>query len=580
MPNSRVTSFECQYNLINYDARQDATISSTDVKSFCNVEQLVADPVNYSYMTMEHNYSVLDGSLEEVPDSFTTPYFSEELSDENGEFTQNPCINISFTTPQDFIGFTFNFIENYPLELSIDWVDTSNNHHISTHYPDSLTYVAEIEALEAMSVSIEFVKTVPYRYIKLVGILFGQRFRWTEEEIKEADLLLENDILSDKVSTNELTFKIVDTLDDYNLANSSGLHIYFQKRQEIDAYEWVNGTRLNLGTYFLDNFSVENNLVNIKCVSYMGLLDTIQYNNGDIYNGELAGNILEDIFEVAGIEDYLIDTVTYNTPVYGTLKPMTCRAALREVLFACSSIVDTTSESGIVVSKSNNIIGDTITRGQKVSTKITKNDYVYGVEIEYAEYSLSAETEDIVKQQEYVAGEYTIVFNDAYNNVKIYDDQNNEITPTELNPYYCSFELLADTVVSIRGNKYQENVLTTRVTNKYLQSGENANISKYSSRLCNNQMARNKAYEILDYLQYRLTINIQAISSDISLDGRRWVENVSRKYANFITWYVSRNLDLTGGFVDTAKLVGYYYIDYNYYFAGQEIYTGENLGII
>ena len=56
MPNTRLTSFECTYNLINYNASDDATITATGVKSFCDVSDLVNDNVSYSYMTLEHNY--------------------------------------------------------------------------------------------------------------------------------------------------------------------------------------------------------------------------------------------------------------------------------------------------------------------------------------------------------------------------------------------------------------------------------------------------------------------------------------------------------------------------------------------
>lgn len=580
MPNDRITSFECTYNLVNYGAAEEATFNSNTVKSFSNLSNLIDEPVEYSYMTLEHNYSVLNGSLTEFPDTFDTPYFSSTLSDDEGYYNTSPNLNITFIQPQNAYGLTFTFENDYPLEISVKWRDTQNNLYTSIVEPDNKKFVANIEFIDCMSIEIEFTKAIPYRYIKLLSIVFGQVFEWTENEINDGNLLLENDILSDKISINELSFKVIDDVDIYNLANDNALHRYFQKRQDAIAYEWVNGTRLYLGTYFLDNFSVQDNLVNIKCVSYMGLLDGISYNNGDIYNGTLAGTILEDIFEVAKIEDYLIDSETYNTQVYGTIKPMTCREALREVLFACGSTVNTTSEDGIVITKVNKIINDKIYRSNKISTKIARNDYIHGVEVEYANYKLLSEPEEIIKEQEYLAGDYTLVFSNAYTNIIITDSEDNIITPIEVKKYYCVFTLNSDVILTITGNKYEENLSTIQVSNTYIPSGESLTINKYSSSLCNAGMAKAKAKEILDYLQYRLSLDIQTITSDISMEGRKWIENPSKNYADFIAWYTSRSLNLTGGFIDTAKLVGYYYNDYEYHYAGNEVYIDEEIGVI
>lgn len=590
MPNTRLTSFECTYNLIDYGAKEIATLSSSSIKSFCDINDLHNEPINYSYMTLEQNYSILDGSLNEFPNSFETPFFSNSVSDNEGTFETNPSFNITFSTPQTMFGLTLNFEKDYPIEIKISWLDFQNNLHIFIANPNKKNYVAAVELIDCVSILVEFTKTIPNRYIKLLSIVYGQVFEWTENEIHAGNLLLEDDIIGDKVSINELTFKVVDKDNSYNLANDNGLHKYFQKRQEAIAYELVNGTRINLGTYFLDKFSVENNLVNLKSVSYMGLLDNVQYNDGTIYNGELAGNILEDIFEKAEIEDYLIDTITYNTQVYGTLKPMTCRDALREILFACSSIVDTTSSDGIVISKVNNTITNTLYRSHKINTKITRNDYVYGVEIEYPTYTLLEEKEDIITEQEYSKGESTILFNDAYDPTSVEafiitgeGDEKVE-TPISLDTiktYYCTFNLENDSVITIRGNKYEEKLSTTRVVDKFLQAGESATIEQYEGSLLNGVMAKEKAQEILTYLQNRLALDVQHLANDIEMNGRKWVENPSPNYANFIAWYESRDIDLTGGFVDNAKLVGYYYSDYNYYYAREndiEIYAGEELG--
>ena len=107
MPNDRITWFECQYDLINNTAMHEAVFSSDTIKEFCDLSKLVDIPEHYKYMTLEHDYSVLDESLQEFPEEFETPYFSAEMSDENGEFETTPYLDIEFTQPQSSYGFTF-----------------------------------------------------------------------------------------------------------------------------------------------------------------------------------------------------------------------------------------------------------------------------------------------------------------------------------------------------------------------------------------------------------------------------------------------------------------------------------------
>ena len=604
MPNDRITYFECQYDLINNTAMGDAEFSSSPVKDFCDIDDLVTENADYNYMTMEHNYSVLDGSLDEFADSFETPYFSSmrspltdntydeatyEIYQELGfnypketdpEDWSNPYLSISFSQPQNCYGITFNFEADYPLEIKISSTDSNG---LILHYyfhPNNKYYVADLEVLDITDIDIEFTELMQSRYVKLKSILFGRVMYWDETDIRTGSLLLDTDIISDKISINTLNFDIIDKNNQYNIANKNGLHRYFQKRQNVYTYEWLNGTKYFLGKYFLDNFSWDANLVKLNCVSYIGLLDDVNYNDGDVYNGTKAGILIEDILAKAGITQYTIDTDTYNSLVYGTIKPGTCRQALREILFAVNSTVNSTSEDGIVISKINESILGTVKRNLKISTKIIQNDYTYGVEMDYVTYKLnSTDLQNIVDAQEYPAGVNTVTFNNMYSNVTITAD-GQTITPIVLKKYYCVFELEDDAAVTITGNAWEETQSSITVTNPYIEAGETPTIKKYNSTLCDAKLATEKAKLLLNYFKYRLTLDIQTLAEDYNMDGRYWIENPNKYQGNFIAWYTSRNFDLTGGFVDTAKLIGYYYSEYDYYYTDNELFAGDNVGVI
>lgn len=578
MPNTRLTSFECVYSMINNSAMEEATFSSSTAGSESDLSKLTDISDRYSYMFVpEHNYSVLSGTYSEFPNTFETPYISEEQSDENGDFEVNPQFSVSFTQPQSSYGLTFYFEENYPIEINI----IVHRQNTSTTYvvnPTSLTYIADIEILNCVGMDIEFTKAMPYRFIKVRGIAFGQTVTWGENEIYSGKLLLEKDPIADKLSINTLNFEIIDKTNEYNIANDAGLHNYFQKRQYAYAYEYINDVPIFLGKYYLDTFSWDERLVKLNCVSAIGILEDTQFNSGRLYSGETAGNILDEIFTTAGV-DYTADEETSNTLLYGTIKPMSCRDALREVLFACNSEITTVGDV-VSISKSSTYILDSITRANKIKTTIIKNDYIYGVDVEYSTFTLKSEPENIVESELYLAGENILTFTSPYTNVTIKDGNNNTITPTVLQPYYCSFTLAHDTVITITGTSYEEKTNTVQAHREYLEPGESETIKKYKTSLCNAAMAKARAEEILAYWENRLTLNVQVIANDINMRGRRRVENPSKEYSDFIAWYTSRNFDLTGSFLDTAKLVGFYYYETATYYTGSELYSGEDIGLI
>lgn len=94
------TSCEIQLNLIDVAAKNDSTLSATNITSFSDINSLKKEENEIDdYMTGEWNYSILDGSLLHLPDVLTDiyPFISQELSDENRERVNEPTLSIDFT---------------------------------------------------------------------------------------------------------------------------------------------------------------------------------------------------------------------------------------------------------------------------------------------------------------------------------------------------------------------------------------------------------------------------------------------------------------------------------------------------
>ena len=80
-------------------------------KSFADISLLKEEYSSDRFLTLEHNINFLDGSLEELDTSdVDIAYVSSEMSDSSGYFTNNPTIQIAFSTYHSSFALSFNFL--------------------------------------------------------------------------------------------------------------------------------------------------------------------------------------------------------------------------------------------------------------------------------------------------------------------------------------------------------------------------------------------------------------------------------------------------------------------------------------
>lgn len=571
------TEFLVEYDLYDTTALEDGTPSSGSNADFADVSLLKENPEAGLYATLEHNFFALDGSREEFPD---TPddlaYFSAGLSGEDGTFSTGQSVTIQFTENHTSIGLTLHFLEEYPLELKIEWYDLSGTKKAeATFYPDSLDYFCENQVEEYGRIVITFVETIPYHNVKLQYIEYGTRITWDSTSVTSATLVNDTDPISDSIKTDELTFSFVDTEEEFNIGNINGLHKTFQKRQRMLPYEIVNGEKLLLGVFFLDSNSTTSNISKLSAIDYKGMLESTDFQNGRIYEGVKAGQIIEEIMETAGISDYVVDDETYNTLLYGTLKIQTCQKALREVLFACGSTVNTAMRENLEIHKANWTISAKIGRSRKFSTTLETDHYVSDVNVKYTTWELSADTSQITKGT-YSVGTHTIqLTNPAANMATNYG------TITEQMPYYLVLQIDTEPEgdVVITGQKYVSEELAVLSSIENIKSGEVRNTKTFTGTLLDYTAAQRVADSILDYYQLQQIIQTRHISEGEKAGDWIEVENTLVGRGNFVACIESLSTDLVGGFIGTASYRGYYKLVSDYYYTG-EIYSGEDVGII
>lgn len=571
------TEFYVQYDLYDTTALDDAVESSTDNADFGNLGLIKDNSPPPRYGTFEHNFFVLDGEAEEFPDQpDDLVFFSDTKSDSNGNFADPPILRIDFTENHTSVGITLHFSEDWPLQIEIRWYDlTGSLKTRKVFHPDNLVYFCENQVEEYGRIDIAFQKALPNRYIKLYYVEYGTTFTWGPDVVKTAKLVNDTDPISDKIKTDKLTFDFVDKNDDFNIGNTEGLHKTFEKKQRMFPYEMVGGEKKALGVFFLDENSTTKNISKISAIDYKGMLENTDFRDGKIYAGYPAGTLIDEIMSAAGIDDYTVDEETANTPLYGTLKIQSCQKALREVLFACGSVINSSRRIGVDIHKANRQITATIYRRRKFSTTLKTDHYVSDVNVKYKTWTLDANVSEITKGT-YGAGRHTIQLTNPAANMTA-----SAGSIVEQKPYYVVIDVPADTrgEIIISGQKYVGEELAVLSSIEHIKSGEVRSTKTFTGTLLDFEAAQRVADNILDYYQLQQIIQTKHLSADEKSGDWVEVENTVEGHGNFTACIESLTTDLAGGFISTAKYRGYYKLVSDYYYSG-EVYAGEGVGII
>ena len=583
------TNFKVDYALDNNDAQDDATISGTGYNSFSDISRLPEGTECPQFVTQEHNYMVLDGSITEEYDDIG--FMSEEMSDGDGHFQNNPTIVAEFEGQHTSFVITFNFVEDSPTKAIITWfLGGVQIYAMTQEWSGNETICTVQHPIEAYDkITVEFIETLPYRYVKLNRLEFGTTMHWDETIVKSATMVKGCDRLSNMLSVDTLTFDLVDTTNAMNFGNPMGMHTLFKRDQamypmEIVQEEGKEPQTIPLGKFYLSSFTTEGNVGKIQAYSYLGVMDKIPYPGSYLFSTSATVEyILSDIFTVAGLDStqYSIDTTTANQRLTGLIKPMSCREALREVLFACHSAIDTSDPEKIKIYKYSDSIITGLDRAHKIYTKVSSLEPVTGVKLNYTTYQVTEELSQI-HNGTYDVGVYTVTFDKPYSLILV-----ENAAMVHASAYGVTFRVVGDEVnVRISGYEVTE---TTKyvIIKRELKQGEVEKIEEYNTTLCTDEYARTLAQTIYAYHNsMNLSLQIQHYATDISTDYARFVENPNVELDGFISMFTQRTFNLTGGFVDSAKMIGRYDTANRYYFTGRnldanpgstvEIYTGES----
>lgn len=573
----RTTEFYASFALFDTTAREDAAFYTADNQPFGDIA-LAADDMEYpDYATLEEDFFILDGSKAEMPDDpGDVVYMSTEMSGEDGTFTTPPSFIIDFEENHTSYGLTFYFVNYHPLEMLVEWYGLSGIIIGKKRYPvDGNKFFAQNRVENYGKIKVTFTKAKAHRYVKFRYIEYGTELELGHGgvPVKDASLVEEIDQTSDKIPINKLSVKLVDTENEFDLGNIVGMHKVLQNGQECMAYEYVNATKTFLGKFFLADYGSDKNIVSMSLVDLKGILDNNRFLDGQVYDGEPAGNVIDAIMDAAGIADYQVSDEVRAIPLSGWLKIQTCRKALREVLFACGAIVSSARDTKLNIYIPEKKITKYVARDRKFSTVPFMKDYVSDVTIKYQQYQIQTVDSQILKG-DYPQGTHTIELSSPASGMAI-----NSGLILKQSANYVTFQIDSDAAVVITGKQYNKEEFSLTAQQKFVESGNSRNTKSFSCSVLSAKQAQVVADRILDYYRYRLGLKIKYLY-DAEMPGQ-WadVDNSAKRYNSYAAVFEKLTTDLTGGYISTAELRGIYNLVIDSYYTG-ELIAGESIGDI
>ena len=556
------TSTKISFGLVDVTAKKDSQLAVNDKQNFVDITDLERNDIEeVKYATCEKNQFALNGTYELMPEIKNLDnmcWWSNKMSNENGEFETPLVMEINFTETHSSMGITLIFSQagDYCNNLNLKYYDINNNLISNENFtPDNYKFVCNNIVENYAKIVITFYSTNnPYRYLKLYKILYGAEIIFEGENLMSASILEEVDLLSSEVSINTLDFTVYSADDKFNIINPKGFYRLLQQRQKLEVIEKLKkqNQEKEMGTFYLDSWVNEKDkTMKFGAIDLIGIIDKTDFNGG-MYKNVIFSEVIKEIFTSAKLEEdeYEIQEDLKNIILTGYIPICSHREALQQVLFAVGAVADCSRSHKIKIYtiedlEENNIIEKiNIEQGSK---RIEQNELVTGVSITSHNYKKGEELEELVKQEMEI-GNNKILFSEPVSDLSCTGG-----TIIEFNCNYAIINCTEATEVIITGYKYKDNLQTHLVEVEDLKSTKIQNTLKIESAyLINKTNAITIAKKVLEYYQKTYKTNFKFLLKNETLTEDLEIEtDFEQKLIGHIT---KLDIDLTGGFWANVEL--------------------------
>lgn len=623
----RETSTEIIFNMVDESAKTDSTydISHSPIKSWCVVSSLNTGVNSNNYMTNELNYSLLDGTKNDLKNDTEDAFISSFISGSDCTFSGEYYLRITFTKLHTLNGITINFEGDYlPGTIRINYYDSTDFNHVliaskEFEVTDNIFFCDNGYAIENFKeIRIYFLSPkYPYSLIKMNKIDFGSIHTFSGDSIVNAEIFEETDITSNTLSIDTLRFTLYSDSDDFNIDNPKNIYSVLKKRQKVEVYEIIQNysydnnfnmikqepIRLFMGQFYIKEWtSNSKHTITFNCVDLIGILDDTKFTESRITSSYSFSIAIDDIIESAGLDvsDIIYDNDLALIAINGVFPFCTNREALQMLCFAVGAKITCSRKKYIEISIPDTIIDYNIPDENNfgvISAKV--NPIVTGIAYNKKVIAFP----NIDGESMYIISTLVDTTVDVGNNQTIFIENMYiwwEPDPQYPSPYIDTDESTATATIDETQSLSMLHKIVVNVT-----SAGRLVIKGYTYKIVKNAITKyNPNYEsyepnIIDITNCDIIDQEDIISGKMLeyFDKRNTYEykflitnEETGKWCLFKNMYgtnikgnlLSMNIDLTGGFVAKGKFVCCEELPEERYFyvCGQELISGDDISII
>ena len=325
--------------------------------------------------TFENNSWLLDGSFISPSESYGgggdsyTGYISNDLTDDEGNYTTNPILSISLAATAPIVEYlSIRFVggidTSYPKVFKIRTYNENNNLIREHSYDMSVQsglplLVAEIQDSNVKRVEFEFVGTVcPHRRSRLNKIMFGKAELVDNYYLQDWNLDDKASLVADSIPTKVLNYSIINYDGDYNIDKPGNkipenyndvLVLFTFSMEKNNLWKYAPTKVFNL----TDISTSSEGVITFSCGSLLDIL-TKTYDR-DLYTGvrtisQIVTKLLE-FSDIATDQCILNDFANYKINI--PLPEAPVREIIQRLAFSCGATLIVDDNNKIVFSKKN-----------------------------------------------------------------------------------------------------------------------------------------------------------------------------------------------------------------------------------
>lgn len=303
---------------------------------------------NGRYETLEQNRWLLDGNGKIIPIDFniSSGFVSDQMTDIDGLFEDNPVLTRTFSSAKNLLGLTFVWdtqAQEWPISIELRLYD-ENDETIFTKsvQPSKAETYIETNAQGVSKIELEYKAMLPYRRARLEAVKYGMTRIFENKEIQRTAQAHDVDPITRRLPQERFEFSVIDYEREYDPDNPQGAYEFIDLNSPVSVQygyelpdgtvEWIKADRYKLS----GKPSVDQNVARFSATGLLGSM------TGTYYKSELGTKNLYDMAVAVlrdanltpasdGSDPWIIDEELQNIQTTGVL-PIATHATCLQII--------------------------------------------------------------------------------------------------------------------------------------------------------------------------------------------------------------------------------------------------------